>query len=102
MIEGALIFANSIKNNKVDKNMIMTLKELRKVAQKKSMNMPFTKSDIKFLNSLDLIFLELIGVKDRPVHVKVTNRLSEQLLAPKFVGFGDGSWGGRFVCREVQ
>jgi len=100
MIEGALVFANTIKNNKVDKNMIMTLKELRKVAQKKSMNMAFTNRDINFLNSLDLVFLELTGLKDRPISVQVTNGLTEQLLAPRAVGFGDGSWGGRFVHRE--
>ncbi len=100
MIEGALVFSNTINNNTIDKNMVLTLKELRKIAQKKSMNMPLSILDIKFLNSLDLIFLELIGVKDRPISVKVTNGLREQLLAPKFVGFGDGSWGGRFVCRE--
>jgi len=61
MIEGALVFANSIKNNKVDKNMIRTLKELRKVAQKKSMKMPLSAKEMNFLNSLDLIFLELTG-----------------------------------------
>jgi len=101
MIEGALIFANTIKNNEVDKNMIRTLKELRKIAQKKSMHMPFTARDIKFLNSLDLIFLELTHIKDMPLSVKVTNGLTERLLAPKPVGFADGSWGGRFVHGEI-
>jgi len=95
MIEGALVFANTIKNNEVDKNMIITLKELRKVAQKKTMNIPFTARDINFLNSLDLVFLELSRVKDRPIRVG-----NNELLAPKAVGFGDGSWGGRFVHRE--
>ena len=94
MIEGALVFANTIKNNEVDKNMIMTLKELRKVAQKKSMNIAFTARDINFLNSLDLVFLELSGLKDRPIRVG-----NNELLAPKPVGFGDGSWGARFVYR---
>ena len=102
MIEGALVFANTIKNNEIDKNMITTLKELRKIAQKKSMNLPLSKLDIKFLNSLDLIFLELIGVKDMPLSVRVTNGLSEQLLAPKPVGFGDGSGGVRFVHKEIK
>lgn len=102
MIEGALVFANTIKSNDVDKDMITTLKELRKIAQKKSMNLPLSKLDIKFLNSLDLIFLEINGVKDRPISVKVTNRLTQRLLAPRFVGFGDGSWGGRFVHKETK
>ena len=106
MIEGALVFANNIKNNEVDKNMILTLKELRKVAQKKSMQIAFSKEDIKFLNNLDLIFLELTGVKDRPISVKVTNRLTEKLLAPKMVRFGSQkknnfSFGGRFVHKEL-
>ena len=100
MIEGALVFANSIKNNEVDKYMIMTLKELRKVAQKKMMNMPLTDRDINFLNKLDLVFLELTGVKDMPMSVRVTNGLTQRLLAPSSVGFGDGSWGGRFVHGE--
>jgi len=102
MIEGALVFSNTIKNNKVDKNMVRTLKELRKIAQKKSMNMPFTARDIKFLNKLDLVFLELTGVKDMPLSVNVTNRLTQRLFAPKPVGFGDGSWGGRFVHGEIK
>ena len=102
MIEGALVFANTIKNNEVDKNMIRTLKELRKISQKKSINLPLTAIDIKFLNSLDLIFLELIGVKDMPLSVRVTDELSERLLAPEFVGFGDGSWGGRYVHKEIK
>ena len=107
MIEGALVFANTIKSNDVDKNMITTLKELRKIAQKKSMNLPLSKLDIKFLNSLDLIFLELIGVKDRPISVKVTNRLTQRLLAPKVVRYGNAklhnfSWGGRFVHKEIK
>jgi len=102
MIEGALVFSNTIKNNKVDKNMVRTLKELRKIAQKKSMNMPFTARDIKFLNSLDLIFLELTQIKDIPLSVNVTNGLTQRLFAPKPVGFADGSWGGRFVHGEIK
>lgn len=105
MIEGALVFANSIKNNEVDKNMIMALKELRKVAQKKSMNMAFTAKDINFLNSLDLVFLELTGVRDMPLSVRVTDGLTEQLLAPSPVRYGkekmnNFTWGARFVHRE--
>ncbi|CAA6811967.1 MAG: Unknown protein [uncultured Sulfurovum sp.] len=100
MIEDALVFSQSIKNNQIDKNMISTLKELRKIAQKKSMKLPLTALDIKFLNSLDLIFLELSGVKEKPISVKVTNKLTQELLPPKPVGFGDGSWGGRYVHRE--
>ena len=100
MIEGALVFAHTIRNNKVDKNMIMTLKELRKIAQKKSMSIAFTAKEINFLNSLDLVFLELTGIIDMPLSIRVTDRLTQQLLAPKAVGFADGSWGGRFVHRE--
>ena len=100
MIEGASIFANTIKNNQVDKSMITALKELRKIAQKKSLKITFTPQDIRFLNSLDLIFLELSGVKDRPIKVKVTKNLTQEILTPSSVGFGDGSWGGRFVHRE--
>jgi hypothetical protein len=105
MIEGALVFANSIKNNEIDKNMIMTLKELRKVAQKKSMNMAFTAKDINFLNSLDLVFLELTGVRDMPFSVKVTNTLTQELSAPRLVRYGKAelhnfTWGGRFVHGE--
>ena len=86
MIEGALVFANSIKNNEVDKNMILTLKELRKVAQKKSMNMILSARDINFLNSLDLVFLELTGLS---------------LVKSKMVVFGSKklnnfSFGGRY------
>jgi len=102
MIEGALVFANTIKNNEVDKNMIRTLKELRKIAQKKRMHIPLTAIDIKFLNSLDLIFLELTHIKDMPLSVKVTNGLTERLLAPIPIGFADGSWGGRFVHSEIK
>jgi hypothetical protein len=88
MIEGALVFANSIKNNEVDKNMIMTLKELRKMSQKKSMNIPFTARDINFLNSLDLIFLELTGVQNRAVKAKVVHFSNKQMK--------NFSFGGRF------
>jgi len=78
----------------------MTLKELRKLAQKKSMSIAFTAKEINFLNSLDLVFLELTGIIDMPLSIRVTDRLTQQLLAPKAVGFADGSWGGRFVHRE--
>jgi hypothetical protein len=88
MIEGALVFANSIKNNEIDKNMIRTLKELRKVAQKKSMNIPFTARDINFLNSLDLIFLELTGVQNRAIKAKRVRFGNKKMK--------NFSYGGRF------
>ena len=104
MIEGALVFSNSIKNNEIDKNMILTLKELRKVAQKKTMNMALNEKEINLLNSLDLVFLELTGLKDKPISVKVTNQLSLEILSPRRVTFGNKqmgnfSFGGRFVFR---
>jgi len=89
MIEGALVFANNIKNNEVDKNMIRTLKELRKVAQKKSMKMPLIAREINFLNSLDLIFLELTGNQNRAVKAKMV-RFGDQ----KMKNF---SFGGRYL-----
>jgi hypothetical protein len=99
MIEGALIFSNSIKNNQTDKRIILTLKELRRIAQKKSMQLPLNNADIDFLNKLDLILLEAIGAKERPITVRVTNHLVEQLSAPNVVVFGTNanqSFGGRY------
>ena len=96
MIEGALVFANTLRKNEKDKYMITTLKELRTITQKKSMGIKLTALDMKFLNQLDLIFLEITGVKDRPMSIG-----KNKLLAPKAVGFGDGSWGARFVHREM-
>jgi len=89
MIEGALVFANSIKNNEVDKNMILTLKELRKVAQKKSMKMALSARDINFLNSLDLVFLELTGGQNRAVKAKMV-RFGNQKM-------NNFSFGGRYL-----
>jgi len=97
MIEGALMFSNTLRDNRADKQMIRTLKELRKIAQKKSMGMKLSQLDMKFLNSLDRIFLEIIGIKDRPISLN-----KQKLLAPKPVGFGDGSWGARFVFMEFR
>ena len=104
MIEGALMFSQTIKNNQVDKRIILTLKELRRIAQKKSMKLPLESADIRFLNKLDLILLEAIGIKDKPITVRVTNRLVERLSAPKTVGFGkdkNSSLGGRYRHMEI-
>jgi hypothetical protein len=62
--------------------------------------MPFTAKDINFLNSVDLVFLELTGVRDMPLSVRVTDGLTQRIFTPKPVGFGDGSWGGRYVHQE--
>ena len=107
MIEGALLFSNSLKKNALDKHMLNTLKELRRVAQKKSMNLKLNKFEIGFLNQLDKVFLEINGnVKDRPLQVKINTKLTQELLAPRRVGFGtkelgNQTWGGRFVHREL-
>ncbi len=104
MIEGALMFSQTIKNNQVDKRIILTLKELRRIAQKKSMKLPLDNADIRFLNTLDLVLLEAIGIKDKPITVRVTHRLVERLSAPKTVGFGkdkNKSSGGRYLHTET-
>ena len=96
MIEGALLFSNKVNSNQVDQAMIRTLKELRRVSQLKSMQMVLNSRDIAFLNNVDKIFLEIVGVKDRPLTVNLARGLKGEILAPRVVGFGDGSFGGRY------
>jgi len=79
MIEGALLFSTTIKNNSVDLEMVEVLKELRRIVQTKRL----TPKDIDFLNTLDLNFLNIVGVQDRPLSVWVAHGLVEELREPK-------------------
>jgi len=79
MIEGALLFSTTIDNNQIDLQMVDILKELRRIIQTENK----TQKDINFLNNLDLLFLKVISIKDRPISVWVAHGLVEELKEPK-------------------
>jgi len=97
MIEDALSFSTTIKNNSIDIQMITILKELRRIAQTKVLK----SDDMAFLNALDLTMLNIIKIKDKPMVVKITNRLSEKLSAPKSEIKETLFYGGRYNPIEI-
>ncbi len=101
MIENTLTFAQTINNNKIDLKMIEILKRLRKIEQKQSYEIALKPSEIDYLNRLDLTLIDLIGVKDRPVEVHVTDTLTQTLSSPKSFD-KNALYGARYSHKEYR
>jgi len=99
MIEDALTFSSTIRNNKTDLKMITLLKKLREISQKSEIS-PLTPQEINFLNGLDLALLNIIKIKDRPLSVWIAHGIVERLDNPKVIQSPKGYWGGVYEHRE--
>lgn len=95
MIEGALLFRDTLRDHRADDNMVSTLKMLRKISQKKRENIALKESDFRFLNSLDKKFLDIPHIEER-ASVKITKYLTITLKEPTTIRFNSGTIGGRY------
>ncbi len=95
MIEGALLFRDTLRDHRADDNMVSILKRLRKITQKKREKIPLKESDFRFLNSLDKKFLDIPHIEEKTT-VKITKYLTITLKEPTTIRLNSGTIGGRY------